>query len=277
LLVITRRAKGALPVIDLNALLRRRVEYYQYPWAVENGLRQAQSYLRSLFQPDDVVFVFGKSMPRSGHRFLTDCLEHYFGPSLHYCGFYSNRADCCKTIPCMKPRNAGRTNRFFLQKSHDFGFRDSPRLTGKYVIQFRSPIPRLQSNYDLSIARATGEPSKASFIAFAEKETVYFINFYRKWIAAPRPNALVIAYEDLIAHQRETLIAAIGFIQGDAAIDATALASTLERCPVARDGASSAGLRDPLQHLYADPVLFARLERQVADACGTERIRFHFL
>ena len=36
----------------------------------------------------DVGYIFAKSMPRSGHRFLSECLAHYFGPELHYCGFY---------------------------------------------------------------------------------------------------------------------------------------------------------------------------------------------
>ncbi len=67
-------------MIDLNALLRRRVEYYEYPWAIEGRIRDAQSRLMSLFQAGDVSFVFSKSMPRSGHRFLTDCLTRYFGP-----------------------------------------------------------------------------------------------------------------------------------------------------------------------------------------------------
>jgi len=138
-------------MINLNALLRRRVEYYEYPWAIEGYLRSTQARLRSLFQSPDVTFVFSKSMPRSGHRFLTECLAHYFGNKLHYCGFY--RPDCCHKIPCARPHNDERSNRYFLQKSHDFGFRDAPDLNGRYLIQFRLPIPRLQSKYDLSIAR----------------------------------------------------------------------------------------------------------------------------
>jgi hypothetical protein len=124
----------------------------------------------SLFQASDVDFIFSKSMPRSGHRFLVECLEHYFGPELHYCGFY--KPECCHRIPCTRPHGDGRTNRHFMQKSHDFGFRDSTRLRGKYLIQFRSPIPRLQSNYDLAVARGTSERSNESFVAFAERETV---------------------------------------------------------------------------------------------------------
>jgi len=184
---------------------RRPVEYYEYPWALEGALRNAQAMIRSLFQSPDITYIFSKSMPRSGHRFLSECPMHYFGPKLHYCGFY--RPDCCHRIPCARPHNSDASNRYFLQKSHDFGFRDAADLNGRFLIQFRSPIPRLQSNYDLSIARGTGDEGKEAFVAFAEKETTYFINFYRKWIAARRYNTLAIAYEDLIDAQERTLVA----------------------------------------------------------------------
>ena len=61
-------------------------------------------------------------------------------------------------------------------------------------------------NFALGVlhARATGEHSNEGFIAFAEVETAYFINFYLKWIAVSRPNRLVVAYEDLIDHQEQT-------------------------------------------------------------------------
>jgi hypothetical protein len=47
-------------VINLNALLRRRVEYYENPWAIEGYLLSTQSRLRSLFQANDVGFIFSK-------------------------------------------------------------------------------------------------------------------------------------------------------------------------------------------------------------------------
>jgi hypothetical protein len=62
----------------------------------------------SLFQESAVGFIFSKSMPRSGHRFLVECLEHYFGPELHYCGFYL--PDCWHRIPCTRPHGGGKTN-----------------------------------------------------------------------------------------------------------------------------------------------------------------------
>ncbi len=130
-----------------------------------------------------------------------------------------------------------------MQKSHDFGFRDSTRLNGKYLIQYRSPIPRLQSNYDLAVTRGTSEQSKESFIAFAERETVYFINFFRKWVAVPRSNAMSLAYEDLIEQQERTLATAIGFIRGDAAIDTASLARTVAQVPVAADTQGRCAIR----------------------------------
>jgi hypothetical protein len=163
-----------LPMINLNALLRRPVEYYEYPWTIESVLCSGQAMVRSLFQSPDITYIFSKSMPRSGHRFLSECLMHYFGRKLHYCGFY--RPDCCHRIPCARPHNSDASNRYFLQKSHDFGFRDAADLNGRFLIQFRSPIPRLQSNYDLSIARGVGEEGKEAFVTFARRQPISSIS-----------------------------------------------------------------------------------------------------
>jgi hypothetical protein len=165
-----------------------------------------------------------------------------------------------------------------MQKSHDFGFRDSPFLNGKYLIQYRSPIPRLQSNYDL-YSRDTGRSDAASFRAFAEEETVYFINFYRKWIATPPADAFVLSYEELTENHAAALAAVVAFIEDGAEPDQAALERALALVPVGAKRASSpeGALRDPTAHPYFDRELFRRLEQKVAEACGTKRIRFHFL
>jgi hypothetical protein len=261
----------------MNGLLRRRVEYYEFPWGVEGGWHHARSYFRSLRQPLDVTYVFGKSMPRSGHYFLGACLQTYFGPELHYCDFYGREANCCRSLPCRKPRNGSHTNEYFLQKSHDFGFRDSTSLNGKYLVQYRSPIPRLQSNFELR-QEQWGEETLESFIEFAESETTYFINFFKKWIAVPRPNTLVVAYEDLIWYQQQTLTAVIGFIQGHAKIDPRAMVRTLAAHPIdGGKGGTIWGLRDPKSNPYGDDEFYRRLEERIAEECGKDRITFHYL
>jgi hypothetical protein len=261
----------------MNGLLRRRVEYYEFPWGVEGGLHQARSFFRALRQPSGVTYIFGKSMPRSGHYFLGACLQTYFGPELHYCDFYGRAANCCGSIPCRKPLNGSHTNSYFLQKSHDFGFRDSASLAGKYLVQYRSPIPRLQSNFELRQAQ-WGSETPESFIEFAEVETTYFINFFKRWVATPRPNSLVVAYEDLIWHQQQTLTSVIGFIQGDAKIDPKAMVKTLAAHPIYAGKESTIwGLRDPKRNPYGDEDFYRRLEQRIADECGKDRIVFHYL
>jgi hypothetical protein len=145
-------------VISLNALLGRLVEYYEYP-----GRSKAAygTHSRASARGSSRATSATSSPSRcraAAHRFLSECLAHYFGPELHYCGFYW--PGCCHRIPCKHPQPGGRANRYFMRKSHDFGFRDSTRLNGKYLIQYRSPIPRLQSNYDLAVAHGTVEQSR---------------------------------------------------------------------------------------------------------------------
>jgi hypothetical protein len=75
-------------VVDFNALIKRPVAYYEFPWAVERHILDAQARMRSLLQPDGVGYVFAKSMPRSGHWFLVRSLKQYFAGRLHYCEYY---------------------------------------------------------------------------------------------------------------------------------------------------------------------------------------------
>jgi hypothetical protein len=145
----------------------------------------------------------------------------------------------------------------------------STRLNGKYLIQYRSPIPRLQSNYDLAVTRGTVEQSKESLTAFAECETVYFINFYRKWIAVPRPNALAVAYEDLIERQERTLVAVASFIIADSGVDQAALARALAQATVG-------GVRDPMLQLFTIRRCSCGSSAKWRKP-GGDRIRFHFI
>jgi len=57
-------------------------------------------------------YVAGVSWPRSGHHLLQRLLQSYF-PSLLYCDFYGAETDCCKRIPCSRPKVG-------FSKSHDF-------------------------------------------------------------------------------------------------------------------------------------------------------------
>ena len=184
-------------MISLNALLGRPVEYYEYPWAIEGRLRSAQSRL-PLAVPAE---------RRRLHLLEVDAAErpplpHRMPHPLFRAGAALLRLLLAGMLPphSLRAPAWGRKGQpLFHAEEPRFRLpRFFTRLNGKYLIQYRSPIPRLQSNYDLAVARGTVGQSKEAFASFAERETVYFINFYRKWVAEPRLNALAVAYEDLI-------------------------------------------------------------------------------
>jgi hypothetical protein len=79
---------------------------------------------------------------------------------------------------------------------------------------------------------------------------VYFINFYRKWVGAPRLNALAVAYEDLTGEQARTLAAVVSFIQGDSSVDQAALARIGERYWIRYLPLSFAESRKPKSWLF---------------------------
>jgi hypothetical protein len=283
-------SKEATRVIDRNLLLRNLssrspshfeltstgVKYFQRsietPGVIETLWSNARSLLCSLLQGSDVEFIFCKSMPRSGHHFLAQALACYFGSALHYCEAYKP-SNCCRRTPCCKPYNAECSNRLFMQKSHDLGFSDSPLLRGKYLIQYRSPIPRLQSNFENYLRNEGGADDVESFRIFAEWETIYFINFYRKWITAPPRKSLVISYEEQTEDQPGTLTKVIEFLEGGKTINKDALSKVITLVPARGFSA----LRDLHSWRYFDYELFRTLECKIADACGTNGIRFHFL
>ena len=127
--------------------------------------------------------------------------------------------------------------------------------------------------------RDTGRSDAASFRAFAEQETSYFINFYRKWIANPPRQAFILSYEALTEDQPKSLAAVVSFLENGAPVDQAALDRAVSVLPAGakRPSAPEGGLRDPRASPHFDLELFRRLEQRVADSCGTTAIRFHFL
>jgi hypothetical protein len=265
--------KLAIKSVSHFELKAAGVDYFQPPARIETHLLNARSLLLSLLERRHVTLILGKSMPRSGHHFLSKCLSHYFGSALHYCESY-NASNCCRRTPCCKPYNDDCSNRFFMQKSHDLGFWDTRLLRGKYLIQYRSPIPRLQSHFELGLRTGyIAANTVQAFRDFAEHETTYFINFYRKWLTTPPRDSLVISYEELTEYQLRTLTKVIEFLEGKRTINMDNLFKVIGQLPARHPSA----LRNPHSCPYLDLELFRGLERKIVEGCGTDRIRLYFL
>jgi Glycosyltransferase 61/Domain of unknown function (DUF4214) len=151
-----------------------------------------------------MIHVLGVSMPRSGHHLLEMILRNTLEHQFRYCEFYEN--DCCKTIPCKSPSIKQRAfDGLFLQKSHDFDFKDPIEVLGtRRVIQYRHPIPRSLSNYELHLQGGFID-NLETFRKFLVEEARYFIRFYTKWIVPHSPNFFFLTYEELTADPVKSL------------------------------------------------------------------------
>lgn len=140
-----------------------------------------------------VISVLGASMPRSGHHLVEQILLNYFNEAFGYCEFYG--VSCCKSIPCN--RVVGSNVKIFLQKSHDFDLMDPIDVPGSHrLVQYRSPIPRTLSNYELYL-NSGYEDNIRNFRNFLVSEAVYFRRFYRKWIESRDNRFFFLSYEQL--------------------------------------------------------------------------------
>jgi hypothetical protein len=226
--------------------------------------------------PPNFRTVFGKSMPRSGHHFLETMLDRYFGREYRYCEFYRPR-DCCHCIPCVRCYDPNQDNRYFMQKSHDFHLRDDPSLNGMYLIQFRSLIPRLQSDFEL-VVREGWPDRRDMFEQFCIGGTNYSVRFYEKWIKTPAPNRLVISYESLTENTFSSLARAVRFVSGDDQVDAGRIAEIVATSTSnARSTNGGPAIRDPRVFRFYDEDFFRKLETAVLDRCGADSMRFYFI
>ena len=163
--------------------------------------------------------ILSVSMPRSGHHFLVRLLQAYYGEQFSYCETYGkSRRDCCQKIPCIEVDKSLDNSHVFMQKNHDFKL-ESPFLKNyKYIIQYRHPIPRSVSNFEVFIRNGDDidkKNTKLNFYNFLDKEADYYISFYQKYIESRLPNILLLKYENLVDQPEETFRKVVTFIQDD--------------------------------------------------------------
>ncbi len=163
--------------------------------------------------------ILSVSMPRSGHHLLVRLLRSYYGEQFSYCTTYGkSRRDCCKKIPCIEVDKSLDNSHIFMQKNHDFKLKSPLLQDYKYIIQYRHPIPRAMSNFELFIKNGDDikkRNTKLKFYNFLNNEADYYIGFYQKYIESKFPNILLLKYEDLVDRPEESFRKVITFIQDD--------------------------------------------------------------
>lgn len=232
-------------------------------------------FSRNYPSPEGVDIVLGKSMPRSGHHLLARLLRAYFQQEFHYCEYYKPE-HCCGTIPCRKPRPVDHSNRFFMQKSHDFRLKDAVLDQYKHIIQYRHPLPRAQSNFELAVQNGMARDNQKSFKRFFRRDMRYFIRFYRKWIASPPQHTLLLSYEQLTANSLTSLIRAIRFISDAEANEKRASNIIARQANTNAQTGKAHQARSIETHRYYDPVLYRRWEDEVFRACPNLQLDRYF-
>ncbi len=131
--------------------------------------------------------IQGVSYPRSGHSLLVHFLKNYIGPEFHYCEYYTG----CRQWPCVN-----RGNHF--QKNHDFGLslpvpRDRPLL-----VQFRSPLYAIASNFALLAGQEPARFTLEDWERYAVASIMAWRQWMHKWVLGlDHKDALLLNYDDV--------------------------------------------------------------------------------
>ena len=160
-------------------------------------------------------------MPRSGHHLLVRLLTGYYQNDFFYCDYYGvHNKSCCKKIPCINYQEKLEADSVFMQKSHDHALKDPVLDDYKYLIQYRHPIPRSISNFQLYIKKdSENRNTKEGFKKFLHIEHNYYIGFYEKWLRDAKNNILLLKYEDLSTSSLESIQKVVKFINDNESFD----------------------------------------------------------
>jgi hypothetical protein len=211
-----------------------------------------------------MVHVLGVSMPRSGHHLFERILQNTLQDQIRYCEFYEQ--GCCKSIPCKsETKIAAHEATIFMQKSHDFEFTDPLTVAGTYrVIQYRSPVPRALSNYELHL-KSGPEDSLRTFRDFLVNEALYSERFYKKWLAIRSPEMLLVSYEELTSHPLKVILDFFEHI--DMPVDLETVTKAVAKSVAVRLGKTAFAQSNIYSHRYANSPVLAKFEELVIQNC----------
>ena len=164
----------------------------------------------------------GISFPRSGHGALYHVLRRYFRSELVYCdpevprGHADNTGSLCGcgSVPCENPDNT-------YAKNHDFGLLGGGaglpvRSDWRYLIQFRSPVRAIVSNFRLRLRSMPQDDTLERWQAFAHQQIAYWNAFMDKWVLRRGDGTyLDVPYERLIQHSEDACRKVLGFVAAE--------------------------------------------------------------
>ncbi len=173
----------------------------------------------------------GVSFPRSGHGAVSNIARRYFGEAFIYCDTNNKRRCGCESVPCINPQRT-------FAKNHDFGLQNSVGVpiipSERYLIQYRSPVRSIASNYYLFRRGDRSRHSKSEWRRFALDSINYWNRFVDKWVLNFPPNAdapLYCSYESLISDPEVRMREVLSYLS-DESLDEDAFSQLLRMKPI---------------------------------------------
>lgn len=173
----------------------------------------------------------GVSYPRSGHSIVYHYAARYFGEAFIYCDI-NNKMFCgCESVPCVNPDRS-------FAKNHDFGVQNGEGMpiipSERYLIQYRSPVRSIVSDYYLHRYRNILRHRKSQWQKFALNSIVFWNRFIDKWVLNFPSDAdapLFCSYESLISDPEARMGEILAYL-GGGPLDEDAMHQILERKPI---------------------------------------------
>jgi hypothetical protein len=205
----------------------------------------------------------GASIPRSGHSFLRRILMDYFGTAMVFC-VPRQGGGCCGRMPCVGAHGKA----FWYQKNHDHDLDIDNTATQPwlfYLVQDRHPLPQMLSHIEQR--EDAGVPFRPDHhIHWLARQLVFRRCFTRKWILPPRPDVLLLRYEDLAADPTEHVGALLRTMIGS--LDVARLQRAVARVSPFRNGTERYRPRDIQASRHFDPALHGAFEAIALAECA---------
>ena len=175
-------------------------------------------------------------------------------------------------IPCNRPLHPLLGNTFLLQKGHDLGLDDPVESDGTYLIQYRHPITRVQSNFDHWLVVSNGEDTEASFRAYVASDMDYYVGFWKKWVQRAVTGSNIVRYEDLIAEPAQEVRRLVTALEPHRPVDGEGMQRAVDIAELpsgsVRKPKANVVERDPYTYRYQDAVFYRDVEAATFEQCA---------
>ncbi len=174
--------------------------------------------------PTPIRRTLSACFPRSGHRFLRNICQEYFGEAMKFRANHSGKGYSEDEANYIKDHDFKLLN---MKKGIEF------RFDTLYLVQYRHPLESLISYYEFQVKHAVVDDSRVSWNLFFPKHLEYWKKFICKWVfiagKIEKLELKMVCYDDLYNETFDVVSSVIGVILGDCNVDTVRLSRIVSK------------------------------------------------